>query len=199
MLARDGGPHIIRPVSSLTGRGRRRSSQTGDVRRPSVTTAWPNGEASNERTTIRRRRAEQISASARAVAQRTPATLTLVRHRAQPTAETIVRLTVTAVFAYLIAMAVPGTSHSVLAPLTALLVAQVSLYQTLRSAVSRVAAVVAGVLLAVGLAALVGFMWWSLGITTRSARPRRASGSTPAPAAALQPGKPARQPGDPGA
>jgi uncharacterized membrane protein YccC len=98
------------------------------------------------------------------VAQRAPETLTLVRHRTQPTAETIVRLTVTAVFAYLISLTVPGTSHSVLAPLTALLVAQVSLYQTLRSAISRVAAVVAGVLLAVGLAALVGFTWWSLGI-----------------------------------
>ncbi len=99
------------------------------------------------------------------MAQRAPETLTLVRHRTQPTAETIVRLTVTAVFAYLISLTMPGTSHSVLAPLTALLVAQVSLYQTLRSAISRVAAVVAGVLLAVGLAALVGFTWWSLGIT----------------------------------
>jgi hypothetical protein len=56
-----------------------------------------------------------------------PETLTLVRHRTLPTAETIVRLTVTAVFAYLLALAVPGSSHSVLAPLTALLVAQVSL------------------------------------------------------------------------
>ncbi len=99
------------------------------------------------------------------MAQRAPETLTLVRHRTQPTAETIVRLTVTAVFAYLISLIVPGTSHSVLAPLTALLVAQVSLYQTLRNAITRVAAVVAGVLLAVGLAALVGFTWWSLGIT----------------------------------
>ena len=99
------------------------------------------------------------------MAQRAPETLTLVRHRTQPTAETIVRLTGTAVFAYLISLTVPGTSHSVLAPLTALLVAQVSLYQTLRSAISRVAAVVAGVLLAVGLAALAGFTWWSLGIT----------------------------------
>ena len=52
-----------------------------------------------------------------------------------------------------------------IAPLTALLVAQVSLYQTLRSAVRRVAAVVAGVLLAVGLSAWIGFTWWSLGIT----------------------------------
>jgi len=44
------------------------------------------------------------------VAQRAPETLTLVRHRTQPTAETIVRLTVTAVFAYLISLTVPGTS-----------------------------------------------------------------------------------------
>jgi hypothetical protein len=46
------------------------------------------------------------------VAQRAPETLTLVRDRTQPTAETIVRLTVTAVFAYLISLTVPGTSHS---------------------------------------------------------------------------------------
>ena len=38
-------------------------------------------------------------------------------------------------------MALPGTHRLVLALLTALLVAQVSLYQTLRSAVQRVAAV----------------------------------------------------------
>jgi uncharacterized membrane protein YgaE (UPF0421/DUF939 family) len=91
-------------------------------------------------------------------------TLTLVRQRAQPTAESIVRLTVTAVFAYLLALLIPGTSGPVLAPLTALLVVQVSAYQTLRSAVRRVASVVAGVLLALGLSAWVGFTWWSLGI-----------------------------------
>lgn len=51
-----------------------------------------------------------------------------------------------------------------LAPLTALLVAQVSIYRTLRSAVRRVASVVAGVLLALGLSAWVGFTWWNLGI-----------------------------------
>jgi hypothetical protein len=114
---------------------------------------------------FRRRRARQISAAARAVAQRTPETLTLVRHRAQPMAVTVARLAGTAVFAYLVALPLPVTPRPVLAPLTALLVAQVSLYQTLRSAVQRVAAVVAGVLLAVGLSALVGFTWWSLGIT----------------------------------
>ena len=106
-----------------------------------------------------------IGAAARAVAHRAPATLTLVRHRAQPTAATIVRLASTAVFAYLLALPVPNSPRPVLAPLTALLVVQVSLYQTLQSAVRRVASVVAGVLLAVGLSAWVGFTWWSLGIT----------------------------------
>jgi hypothetical protein len=53
----------------------------------------------------------------------------------------------------------------VLAPLTALLVARVTLYQTMRSSVQRVAAVVTGVLVAVALSAVVGFSWWSLGIT----------------------------------
>ena len=45
-----------------------------------------------------------------------------------------------------------------MAPLTALLVVQVSIYQTLRTAVRRVASVVAGVLLALGLSAWVGFV-----------------------------------------
>ncbi|HEX3488360.1 MAG TPA: aromatic acid exporter family protein, partial [Streptosporangiaceae bacterium] len=90
----------------------------------------------------------------------------LVRHRAQPTALTIARLASTAILAYLVALALPDhTPRPVLAPLTALLVAQVTLYQTLRSAVRRVAAVVTGVLVAVALSAVVGFTWWSLGIT----------------------------------
>jgi uncharacterized membrane protein YgaE (UPF0421/DUF939 family) len=115
---------------------------------------------------FRRRQAPRISAAVRVAVQRAPLTLTLVRHRAQPTAATIVRLTSTAVFAYLVALVVtPSTSRPVLAPLTALLVVQVSLYQTLRNAVTRVASVVVGVLLAVALSAWVGFTWWSLGIT----------------------------------
>jgi uncharacterized membrane protein YgaE (UPF0421/DUF939 family) len=113
-----------------------------------------------------RRRARRISAAARTVAQRAPETLTVMRYRTQPTAVTIARLAGTAVFAYLIALAVPSsTPRPVLAPLTALLVAQVTLYQTVFSAVRRVAAVVVGVLVAVALSAVVGFTWWSLGIT----------------------------------
>lgn len=114
---------------------------------------------------IRRgQRATRISATARTLTQRAPVTLTLIRRRAQPTAATIVRLVVCAVFAYLLALLVPGISRPVLAPLTALLVLQVSLYQTLRSAARRVASVVTGVLIALGLSAWLGFTWWSLGI-----------------------------------
>jgi Aromatic acid exporter family member 1 len=113
-----------------------------------------------------RRRAQQLGATARTVAQAAPETLTVVRYRAQPAALTIARLAITAVFAYGVALALPGgTSRPVLAPLTALLVVQVTLYQTLRSAVRRVAAVVTGVLVAIGLSDFVGFTWWSLGIT----------------------------------
>jgi uncharacterized membrane protein YgaE (UPF0421/DUF939 family) len=114
---------------------------------------------------FRSRQPRRIGTAARSVAQRTPATLTVVRHRAQPTAVTAARLASTAVFAYLVALPLPVTPRPVLAPLTALLVAQVTLYQTLFSAVRRVAAVVTGVLLAVALSDLVGFTWWSLGIT----------------------------------
>ena len=46
----------------------------------------------------------------------------------------------TAVFAHLVALPLPG-AQPILAPLTALPDVQVSLYQTLRSAVHRVAAV----------------------------------------------------------
>jgi hypothetical protein len=113
---------------------------------------------------FRRRRARRIGATARAVALHAPETLTVVRRRAQPTAVTVARLAGTAVFAYLVALPLPVSPQPVLAPLTALLVVQVSLYQTLTSAVRRVAAVVAGVVLAVGLSALTGFTWWSLGV-----------------------------------
>ena len=75
----------------------------------------------------------------------------------------IARLTATATFAYLIAVLVPaGTSRPVLAPLTALLVLQASLYQTIRSGIRKVASVTAGVLIAVGVSEVIGFSWWQL-------------------------------------
>jgi hypothetical protein len=115
---------------------------------------------------IGKRPTQQLGAAARTVAQRTPETLTIVRDRAQPTVSTIARLASTAIFAYLVAMAIPnGNPRPVLAPLTALLVAQATLFQTIWSAVRRVAAVVVGVLLAVAFSVVVGFSWWTLGIT----------------------------------
>lgn len=94
----------------------------------------------------------------------TPETLTLARRHAQPRAAYIARLTLTAVFAYLIALQFAGNKGPVLAPLTALLVIQVSLTHTLRSAARRVISVVTGVLVAIGLSVVVGFTWWSLGL-----------------------------------
>jgi hypothetical protein len=98
------------------------------------------------------------------------APLNLVRRRAQPRAALVGRLTATAVAAYLIALLVPGTSsRPTLAPLTALLVLQISLYRTLRSAVQRIGSVVGGVLVAVVLASALGFTWWTLGLAIGAA------------------------------
>ena len=82
----------------------------------------------------------------------------------------ISRLTATATFAYLIALVIPaGTNRPVLAPLTALLVLQASLYQTIRSAVRKVLSVTAGVVVAVAVAEFIGFSWWQLGFVIAGA------------------------------
>jgi uncharacterized membrane protein YgaE (UPF0421/DUF939 family) len=108
---------------------------------------------------------ESVSQAAKAVARRQAEQLTLVRRRAQPAAVYITRMTLTAVFAYLLALQLPGGStRSVLAPLTALLVVQATLFHTIRSAVQRVIGVTAGVLAAVAVAAYVPFSWWVLGL-----------------------------------
>jgi len=108
---------------------------------------------------------ENVGVAAKTVARRQAEQLTLVRRRAQPTAAYIARLTVTAVLAYLLAQRLPGGSpRSVLAPLTALLVVQATLFNTIGTAIRRVAAVTAGVLAAVAVAAYVPFSWWVLGL-----------------------------------
>jgi hypothetical protein len=74
------------------------------------------------------------------------------------------RITVSATASYVVASLIfPGT-QPLLAPLTAMLVVQVTPLSLLASGLDRVIAVVAGVLLAVGFAALVPLEWWSLGI-----------------------------------
>ena len=65
--------------------------------------------------------------------------------------------------AFLVAEQLGTSPQPVLAPLTALLVAQLTTYETVASGLERVASVLAGVLLAVGVAFLVGLTWWSLG------------------------------------
>ncbi|MGI5163288.1 FUSC family protein [Spirillospora sp. CA-253888] len=89
----------------------------------------------------------------------------------QSTAFRIARLTLTAVAAYLLALWLlpAGGPAPLLAPLTALLVVQYSVYETIKSSVLRVAAVTSGVLVAVLFANGVGFSWWSLGLTILSA------------------------------
>ena len=73
------------------------------------------------------------------------------------------KTTLAAVLAFLVAEKFGTSPQPVLAPLTALLVAQLTTYQTVASGLERVASVLVGVLLAVGVASLVGLTWWSLG------------------------------------
>jgi hypothetical protein len=74
------------------------------------------------------------------------------------------RITVAAVASYVVATALlPGT-QPLLAPLTAMLVVQVTPVSLLASGLDRVLAVVAGVFLAVAFATVVPLEWWSLGL-----------------------------------
>ena len=74
------------------------------------------------------------------------------------------RITVAAVASYIVAtLFFPGT-QPLLAPLTAMLVVQVTPVSLLASGIDRVVAVVAGVLVAVAFAAVVPLEWWSLGL-----------------------------------
>jgi uncharacterized membrane protein YgaE (UPF0421/DUF939 family) len=66
--------------------------------------------------------------------------------------------------AYAAAQQLPSSPRPVLAPLTALLVVQTTLYETLTSGLQRVASVVAGVLGAVGFSTLAGLSAWSVAL-----------------------------------
>jgi len=74
------------------------------------------------------------------------------------------KTTLAAVLAYLVAGLLHTSDQPVLASLTALLVVQLTLYSTMRHGVDRVISVVAGVLVAYGVASLTGLTWWSLGL-----------------------------------
>jgi hypothetical protein len=74
------------------------------------------------------------------------------------------RLTVAASASYIVARASFHHGSTLLAPLTALLVVQLTPVSLLSSGLDRVLSVVAGVLVAVGFSSLTGLSWWSLTI-----------------------------------
>jgi uncharacterized membrane protein YgaE (UPF0421/DUF939 family) len=90
--------------------------------------------------------------------------LTALAWHKRPAVVQITRSTSAAVLAYLAALWLTSHERPLLAPLTAVLVVQVTLYATLTVGLRRIVSVVAGVLLALTFAALLGFSWWSLGI-----------------------------------
>jgi uncharacterized membrane protein YccC len=73
------------------------------------------------------------------------------------------KTTLAAVVAFLVADGLHTSTQPVLASLTALLVVQLTMYETVAQGIQRVASVLAGVLVAVGVATFVGLTWWSLG------------------------------------
>ncbi|WP_374118678.1 FUSC family protein [Streptomyces sp. 8L] len=86
----------------------------------------------------------------------------LVRMRTDPVVVQILRSTAAATISFIVAERLSNEAAPLTAPLTALLVTQVTLYSTIRLSLTRVNAVVTGVLVAVGFSALVGLAWWSL-------------------------------------
>jgi Aromatic acid exporter family member 1 len=74
------------------------------------------------------------------------------------------KTTLAAVISWELALRLPGSQPPVLAPLTALLVTQLTLVKTITGSLQRVASVTAGVLLALAVADVLGLHWWSVGL-----------------------------------
>ena len=92
-----------------------------------------------------------------------PRTAVLIRWGRIPGLRTA-KVTLAAVSAYVAADLLNTTASPVLAPLTAILILQVTVYQSVAEGLQRILSVLAGVLVAVGLATVVGLSWWSLAI-----------------------------------
>ncbi|MEU4427177.1 aromatic acid exporter family protein, partial [Actinoplanes sp. NPDC024001] len=73
------------------------------------------------------------------------------------------KVTLAAVLSYVAADLLNTSAAPILAPLTAILIVQVTVFQTVTEGMQRVLSVLAGVLVAVGLATMAGLNWWSLG------------------------------------
>jgi hypothetical protein len=80
-----------------------------------------------------------------------------------PDAQTA-KTVVAAVVAYAVAAGFTRSSSTLIAPLTALLVTQVTVFETLTTSTRRVVAVVSGVLLALLLSGFAQLHWWSLAV-----------------------------------
>jgi len=80
------------------------------------------------------------------------------------TALRLLRLTGAATGAYLVADAILPEARPLLAPLTALLIVQATLFGTLADSVRRILSVLAGVAVALVFSRFVGFSWWSLAL-----------------------------------
>jgi Aromatic acid exporter family member 1 len=89
---------------------------------------------------------------------------TTYRGRGGPPGWRTAKTTLAAVLAYELARRLLHTPDPLLAPLTALLVAQITIVETVKSGLERIGSVVAGVLVAVLLSKVVGLSWWSLAI-----------------------------------
>jgi uncharacterized membrane protein YgaE (UPF0421/DUF939 family) len=96
-----------------------------------------------------------------------------LRLQSRPTAELLrsgrdfgvrtAKITLAAVLSYVVAERLRTSPAPVLAPLTALLVVQLTMYETVEHGLERVLSVVSGVLVAFAVAHFVGLTWWSLG------------------------------------
>jgi uncharacterized membrane protein YgaE (UPF0421/DUF939 family) len=100
----------------------------------------------------------------RVVTERLAAPWAEVRKRLfrDPVIAQILRSTTAATISYVVALHLTNQPAPLTAPLTALLVVQVTLYATIKTGVRRVNSVVAGVIIAIGFSSIVGLTWWSL-------------------------------------
>ncbi|MGW9039925.1 FUSC family protein, partial [Streptomyces sp. NPDC055721] len=88
----------------------------------------------------------------------------LTRLRRDPFAVQTVRSTAAATLSYVVALGLSREPVPLTAPLTALLVVQVTLYSTVTTSLRRVTSVVVGVLIAIAFSVVVGLSWWSLAL-----------------------------------
>lgn len=88
---------------------------------------------------------------------------------ARPYVSVTVRVVAGAVIAYALTELLNPGSGDLTAPLTAMLVLQTSAVSSLKTGFVRVMVVSIGVLVAVGLSALTGLTWWSLGLAIAAA------------------------------